>query len=167
MPFAAVGISRFGVARAGGLRYRAWSLLPVSRLRRHGTCPPLWAWLCLVLAGVVLVGLRLHAFELPLETDECNYAYIGDRLLAGDRLYVDVWDHQPFGVFALFAGVSALFGSEPVVFPPVGVGLFVGVAGAGFRAGGAGCRLECGRGGSAAVCAGVGRSGHGGGGVQS
>ena len=67
-------------------------------------------------AGAILVVFRLHAFDLPLETDECNYAYIGARLLAGDRLYVDVWDHQPFGVFALFAAVMVAFGDAPHVF---------------------------------------------------
>ena len=56
----------------------------------------------LAMAGAILLAFRLHAFDLPLETDECNYIYIGSRLLAGDRLYVDVWDHQPFGVFVLF-----------------------------------------------------------------
>lgn len=66
--------------------------------------------------SLILIALRLHAFELPLETDECNYAYIGARLLAGDRLYVDVWDHQPFGVFLLFAAVIAVFGDTPEVF---------------------------------------------------
>ncbi len=70
----------------------------------------------LLVTGVVLVLFRLHAFDLPLETDECNYAYIGQQLLEGDRLYVDVWDHQPPGVFGLFAGVIAVFGSDPVVF---------------------------------------------------
>jgi len=65
---------------------------------------------------VVLVAMRLHGFDLPLETDECNYAYIGARLLEGSRLYVDVWDHQPFGVFALFGAVIAVFGDDPVVF---------------------------------------------------
>jgi len=69
-----------------------------------------------VVATFVLVGMRYHALDLPLETDECNYAYIGARLLDGDRLYVDVWDHQPPGVFVLFAGVIALFGDAPEVF---------------------------------------------------
>jgi hypothetical protein len=69
-----------------------------------------------LLALIVLLVFRLHAWDLPLETDECNYAYIGARLLEGQRLYVDVWDHQPFGVFALFAGAIALFGDEPGVF---------------------------------------------------
>jgi hypothetical protein len=67
-------------------------------------------------AALVLIAFRLHAFNLPLEADECNYAYIGVRLLAGDRMYVDVWDHQPWGVFLLFAGVIALFGGAPEAF---------------------------------------------------
>jgi len=70
----------------------------------------------LLVCGVILVVFRWHTFDLPLETDECNYAYIGERLLAGDQLYVDVWDHQPFGIFVLFAGVQALFGNSPPVF---------------------------------------------------
>jgi len=73
-------------------------------------------WVCLALAAVVLILFRLHAFDLPLETDECNYAYIGGRLLEGERLYTDLWDHQPFGVFVLFAGVIGLFGDAPEVF---------------------------------------------------
>jgi len=70
-----------------------------------------------VLAAVfVLIVFRLKSFDLPLETDECNYAYIGTRLLDGARIYVDVWDHQPFGVFVLFAGVIRIFGDAPEVF---------------------------------------------------
>jgi len=73
-------------------------------------------WVCLAVASATLVMFRLHALDLPLETDECNYAYIGARLLEGESLYVDVWDHQPFGVFVMFAGVIALFGHDPIVF---------------------------------------------------
>ena len=73
-------------------------------------------WSGLLGAATILIAFRLHAFDLPLETDECNYAYIGAQLLDGDRIYVDVWDHQPFGVFVLFAGVMALFGDAPEVF---------------------------------------------------
>lgn len=88
----------------------------------RGTCWTGLDWACLVAAGLVLLVFRLHAFELPLETDECNYAYIGARLLAGDRLYIDVWDHQPFGVFVLFAGVISVFGDAPDVFRWLAVG---------------------------------------------
>lgn len=70
----------------------------------------------LAVCGLILVAFRFHAFDVPLERDEGNYAYIGSRLLAGDRLYVDVWDHQPPGVFVLFAAVIAMFGKVPEVF---------------------------------------------------
>lgn len=72
--------------------------------------------LFLVAAAGVLVAFRWHAFSLPLETDEANYAYIAGRLLAGDALYVDVWDHQPPGIFLLFAAAIALAGDAPEVF---------------------------------------------------
>jgi hypothetical protein len=83
----------------------------------------------LLVAAGVLIAVRLHAFDLPLETDECNYAYIGARLLAGDRLYVDVWDHQPPGIFALFAVVIALFGDAPEVFRWTAVAASLGTMG--------------------------------------
>ncbi len=70
----------------------------------------------LLCTGTILYLMRRHAFDVPLETDECNYIYIAQRLLAGDRLYVDVWDHQPFGIFTFFAGVISIFGHEPLVF---------------------------------------------------
>ena len=76
------------------------------------TRPTRREWLWLLVPVVILVTFRLHAFGGPLETDECNYAYIGARLLAGDQLYVDVWDHQPPGVFILFAGLIALAGDS-------------------------------------------------------
>lgn len=70
----------------------------------------------LTLCLIVLVAMRLHAWSLPLETDEANYAYIGSRLMAGDRLYVDVWDHQPPGAFALFGLVGAVFGNTDTTY---------------------------------------------------
>ncbi|MCC7293520.1 MAG: glycosyltransferase family 39 protein [Phycisphaerales bacterium] len=71
--------------------------------------------LVLCVCAAVMLMMRAWAFDLPLETDEANYAVIGSRLLAGDRLYVDVWDHQPPGVFMLFAAASAAFGDGPLV----------------------------------------------------
>lgn len=63
---------------------------------------------------------RAHAWSAPLESDECNYAYIGSRLLAGERLYVDVWDHQPPGVYWLFAATAALGGDRPSSYRVLG-----------------------------------------------
>lgn len=67
-------------------------------------------------AMLLLILLRVHAFPAPLEVDECNYAYIGQRLAAGDRFYVDVWDHQPPGMFWFSAALVGLFGSGEIVF---------------------------------------------------
>ncbi len=90
--------------------------IPAADAMNSARPAPCWPFAVLAAAALLLIYFRLHAFDLPLETDECNYIYIAGRLLAGDRLYVDVWDHQPFGVFVLFAGVSALFGDAPSVF---------------------------------------------------
>ncbi len=68
-----------------------------------------------VLVGIV-VAMRLPAWSIPLETDEANYAVIGERLMAGDRLYVDVWDHQPPGVFVLFGVVGGLLGDNDAAY---------------------------------------------------
>ena len=71
-----------------------------------------------VLTGAVLlmVVLRLHAFDAPLEVDECNYAYIGQRIAEGSRFYVDVWDHQPPGMYWYCGLLVRWFGAGAWVF---------------------------------------------------
>jgi len=91
------------------------STKPDTAAQTHDRRPDLALAAGIILAAVLLVAFRYKSFCLPLETDECNYAYIGARLLDGARIYVDVWDHQPFGVFALFAGVIGVFGDSPEV----------------------------------------------------
>lgn len=70
----------------------------------------------LLAAGGFIAWSRGHTAGAPLDPDEANYAYIGERLFAGDRLYVDVWDHQPPLVFVLFGAVQRWFGSDEAVF---------------------------------------------------
>jgi len=90
---------------------------PAAHLHEHpNERPSSVEWIALTLAALLLVVMRIHAFGLPLEADECNYAYIGAHLLQGQRLYIDLWDHQPFGIFAIFAAIIAIFGDAPVVF---------------------------------------------------
>jgi hypothetical protein len=67
----------------------------------------LWA------AAAAVIVLRSHVADAALEADECNYLYVASRLVAGDRLYVDVWDHQPPGVFWMFAVLCRVFGDSP------------------------------------------------------
>lgn len=109
--------------RPPGIAQGAPVLLPpgdrAARMNRRET---------LVLGGcaAVMLLMRAWAFDLPLETDEANYAVIGSRLLAGDRMYVDVWDHQPPGVFMLFAAAIAAFGDGPLVFRGLASGFSLG-----------------------------------------
>ncbi|MCK4660820.1 MAG: glycosyltransferase family 39 protein [Phycisphaerae bacterium] len=70
----------------------------------------------LIAAGLIMVGFRLHAYPAPLESDECNYAYFAGRMLQGDRLYVDLWDHQPPGIFAALMLATAVFGDAAAVY---------------------------------------------------
>ncbi len=67
----------------------------------------------LVLAVLVLITFRLAAFSAPLEVDECNYGYFGRQLSAGDELYVDLWDHQPPGVYSLTTMMAWTVGVSP------------------------------------------------------
>ncbi len=73
-----------------------------------------WAALSMLIA--VLVGSRSFNFDAPLDPDEANYGFIGARLLAGDRMYVDVWDQQPPLTFMVFGVLRAVLGPAEWVF---------------------------------------------------
>ncbi len=83
------------------------------------TTPVAWSRidrLLLLCAFVTLLLFRLHAFGAPLESDECNYAYFAERLIAGDHLFDDLWDHQPPGIYLFLVPLTAALGSEPFVY---------------------------------------------------
>lgn len=42
--------------------------------------------------------------------DQSLFAVIAEGLLRGDRLYVDLWDHKPPGIYALYAAIIRLLG---------------------------------------------------------
>lgn len=48
---------------------------------------------CLILVLVVLIPISPYFQAIP-NVDSGVYAYIGDRILAGDTPYTDVWDHK-------------------------------------------------------------------------
>ncbi|MEE9614580.1 MAG: glycosyltransferase family 39 protein [Thermodesulfobacteriota bacterium] len=68
--------------------------------------------LFLIIAAVT-VFLRLHSIDEPLERDHTTYGYIAHQMLAGDDLYVDVWDHKPPGVYWAYMLAETLWGYEP------------------------------------------------------
>jgi 4-amino-4-deoxy-L-arabinose transferase-like glycosyltransferase len=65
------------------------------------------------LAGCValITLLRLHALDLPFYTLEAAFAYVGQRLLEGDLLYVDVWDNKPPTLHWTYALALGMFGN--------------------------------------------------------
>lgn len=73
------------------------------------------------IAGLVALGLALlipailrspSLFEPYWYGDEGIFAAIASQLLAGDTLYVDIWDHKPPLIFVLYASVIAGFGES-------------------------------------------------------
>lgn len=60
--------------------------------------------------AILILCFRLHGLDLALDSDEGDYAHVAQRLLAGDRLYVDVFDNKPPAVHGTFALAQWLFG---------------------------------------------------------
>jgi hypothetical protein len=63
------------------------------------------AALLLVLCGL-LVLLRLHTYDEPLERDITTYAVIGHELLGGKALYTELWDHKPPAIYVTYAAAQ-------------------------------------------------------------
>jgi Dolichyl-phosphate-mannose-protein mannosyltransferase len=65
-------------------------------------------WLLLALALVLLQALPNLSY--PIGRDQATYGVIGRGLLHGARLYRDLWDNKPPGIFYIYAGVVKIFG---------------------------------------------------------
>ncbi|MCT8000760.1 hypothetical protein NZL82_02585 [Sphingomonas sanguinis] len=60
---------------------------------------------------IFAVLVRARDYGNPVaHVDEQYYLLVGDRLLHGARLYIDLWDRKPPGLFLLFAGFRLLPG---------------------------------------------------------
>jgi 4-amino-4-deoxy-L-arabinose transferase-like glycosyltransferase len=72
-------------------------------------------WACVAIlaaAAVLFVFVRAPLLSIPLERDEGEYAYIAQRILAGDVPYRDAFDQKPPGVFLVYVCVFALLGES-------------------------------------------------------
>src|SRR5438477_9093315 len=74
---------------------------------RRATIAPVT--LLLVLCGL-LVLLRLHTYDEPLERDLTTYAVIGHEMLGGKTLYTDLWDHKPPAIYVTYAAAELIAG---------------------------------------------------------
>ena len=59
------------------------------------------------------VFLRLHSLGEPLERDLTTYAYISHHILNGEKLYTELWDHKPPGIYAAYMMAELLWGYDP------------------------------------------------------
>jgi 4-amino-4-deoxy-L-arabinose transferase-like glycosyltransferase len=68
-----------------------------------------WRWIA-ALAFLFLLARLRTAFVEVLDTDETIFHTVAARMLAGERLYVDVYDIKPPGIYLFYAGIQWLFG---------------------------------------------------------
>lgn len=94
------------------------------------------AMVLVALAAFVLVT-RLATFQLPPNVDLHLYQTIGHRLLAGDLLYTEQWDHKPPGIFLAYAGAELIAGLGPAQYLLLGSLLSIGTLAACYIAGSA------------------------------
>jgi hypothetical protein len=64
----------------------------------------------LAIAILFVVVRALPILTLPLGNDQGAYLMIGQGLLEGKRLYRDLLDTKPPGIFIVYAGIAKLFG---------------------------------------------------------
>ena len=65
-------------------------------------------WLVLALGLVLLMALPNLSY--PIGRDQATYCVIGRGLLDGAKLYRDLWDNKPPGIFYLYAAIVKTFG---------------------------------------------------------
>lgn len=68
----------------------------------------------LALACALLI-LRLPSLVQPMGADQGLYAYVGERILAGELPYRDAWDQKPPAIHFAYALVRALWHHDSVV----------------------------------------------------
>ncbi len=71
-----------------------------------------WGWIASIL---FLLLLRLPSLVEPAGGDQGLYGYEGQRILAGDVMYRDVWDQKPPGIAFLYAALWRVWPAEAIV----------------------------------------------------
>ncbi len=59
--------------------------------------------------------MRIPSLTHPAGGDQSLYLYSGQRILAGDTPYLDVWDQKPPGIMFVYAALWAVWPDESVV----------------------------------------------------
>ena len=69
--------------------------------------------LVLLVASAYITTARVRGMDEPLEPDIVTYATIGHELVEGRRLYTDVWDVKPPGLYETYALGERIAGRGP------------------------------------------------------
>ncbi len=75
-------------------------------------------YLFILLLGFILIFqivTRIPFIHEPLERDEGMYGYMGQRILAGEVPYRDIFDHKPPAVYYINAFIIKFFGSATTI----------------------------------------------------
>ncbi|HEX6510174.1 MAG TPA: hypothetical protein VF221_21295, partial [Chloroflexota bacterium] len=83
-----------------------------------------------VLLGISLVSLlwRLPSlFDPPWVNDEGTYFAVAQSMAHGYRLYADVWENKPPGIYLLYGAVYHAFGPELIAVRIVAAAIALGI----------------------------------------
>jgi hypothetical protein len=70
--------------------------------------------LCFAFAASLLI-VRLPSVVQPMGADQALYAYVGERILAGDLPYRDAWDQKPPAIHYTYALLRAIWHGDGIV----------------------------------------------------
>jgi hypothetical protein len=82
----------------------------VSPEQAAGRVPGVW-----IAAILLLLALRLPSLVQPAGGDQGLYGYAGQRILAGDVMYRDVWDQKPPAIAFVYAALWRVWPAEAIV----------------------------------------------------
>lgn len=74
-----------------------------------------------VALGVIMTLIRLRFLSEPLERNYAGWTYIAHQLLAGERLYTDLWDIKPPGIHILYVLGHLVWGYKPSMVVILGI----------------------------------------------
>ncbi len=71
-----------------------------------------WPWVALI---ILLLAIRVPSLVQPAGGDQGLYGYAGQRILAGDVMYRDMWDQKPPAIAVIYALLSRIWPHESIV----------------------------------------------------
>lgn len=77
------------------------------------TVHPIFGRVILLGVPILLVLERYMSYGEAYETDIMIYSIIAERMLNGESLYVDIWDHKPPGIYLIYSAFFYIFGMNP------------------------------------------------------